>query len=73
LWFKNGKVVKEKAFKGGEFLMVTLNTDEGARLLGELGIGTNKSAIHWDMLCDMSQGEIAADGKLIYKNGHFVE
>lgn len=41
LWFENGKVVKEKASKGGEFLTSMLNTDQGARFLGELGIGTN--------------------------------
>ena len=107
LWFEDGKVVKEQAAKGLEFLTELLNTDEGARYLGELGIGTNygiqrftkhmlfdekmggtihlavgrgypetgsqnKSAIHWDMLCDMSDSEIAVDGVLLYKNGEFV-
>jgi len=107
LWFEDGKVVKEKASKGQEFLTETLNIDDGARILGELGIGTNydikrftkfmlfdekiggtvhiavgqgfpkcggrnESAIHWDMLCDMSQGEISVDGELFYKNGEFV-
>jgi len=107
LWFKDGKVVKEKAKKGQEFLTETLNTDAGSRILGELGIGTNygikrftknmlfdekiggtihiavgggfpecggknESAIHWDLLCDMSEGEIIVDGKLFYKNGKFV-
>jgi len=108
LWFKDGKVVKEKASKGQEFLTEILNSDNGARILGELGIGTNygikrftknmlfdekiggtihiaigdgfpecggknKSAIHWDMLCDMAEGEILVDGKLFYKNGKFVK
>jgi aminopeptidase len=108
LWFENGKVVKEKAGQGQDFLTEMLNTDEGARRLGELGIGTNygikrftknmlfdekmggtihlavghglsqsgginASAIHWDMLCDMSQGEILVDGKLFYQNGRFVK
>lgn len=41
LWFENGKVVKEKALKGQDLLTSLLNTDEGARILGELGIGTN--------------------------------
>jgi aminopeptidase len=41
LWFENGKVVKEKASKNQDLLTSTLNTDEGARFLGELGIGTN--------------------------------
>ena len=108
LWFENGKVVKEKAAQGQDFLREMLNADEGARRLGELGIGTNYgikrftknmlfdekiggtihlalghglsesggvnvSAIHWDMLCDMSQGEIFVDGELFYKNGRFVK
>ncbi len=33
----------------------------------------NKSAIHWDMICDMRQdSEILADGQPFYKNGQFV-
>ena len=43
LWFENGKVVKETAVKGQEFLTAQLNTDPGARYLGEWGIGTNYS------------------------------
>jgi aminopeptidase len=107
LWFEDGKVVKEKASKGETFLTEILNSDTGARILGELGIGTNYgikrftknmlfdekiggtihiavghgfpeiggtnvSSIHWDMLCDMSEGEIIVDGELFYKNGEFV-
>jgi aminopeptidase len=35
--------------------------------------GTNQSGIHWDMLCNMSDGgEIYADGELIYKDGKFI-
>jgi aminopeptidase len=41
LWFENGAVVKEKASKGQELLTQMLNTDPGARYLGEWGIGTN--------------------------------
>jgi aminopeptidase len=41
LWFEDGKVVKEQAQKGQDLLTTLLNTDEGARVLGELGIGTN--------------------------------
>lgn len=41
LWFENGKVIKEQASKGQELLTSLLNTDEGARFLGEWGIGTN--------------------------------
>ncbi|MGF7429690.1 aminopeptidase [Thermoanaerobacterium thermosaccharolyticum] len=36
--------------------------------------GKNRSAIHWDMLCDMRQGgEIYADGELFYKDGQFIK
>ena len=104
LWFEKGKVVKEKASKNQELLTSVLNTDAGARFLGEFGIGTNygiqrftknmlfdekiggtihlavgagypesgsknESGIHWDMLCDMNDAEIKADGDLFYKNG----
>lgn len=107
LWFEDGKIVKEKAAKGEDFLRNTLDTDSGARYLGELGIGTNyaiprftknilfdeklggtihlavglgfvqaggrnESAVHWDMLCDMSESEITADGETIYRDGKFV-
>jgi aminopeptidase len=41
LWFENGRVVKEKAAKNQELLTSLLNTDPGARVLGELGMGTN--------------------------------
>ena len=41
LWFENGKVVKEIASKGKEVLTASLDTDPGARFLGEWGIGTN--------------------------------
>ena len=33
----------------------------------------NKSAIHWDMICDMRKdSEILVDGELLYKDGKFV-
>jgi aminopeptidase len=33
----------------------------------------NKSAIHWDMICDLrTDSEILVDGELFYKNGKFV-
>ena len=41
LWFEDGKIVKESAKKGQDLLTELLNTDEGSRFLGELGIGTN--------------------------------
>jgi aminopeptidase len=107
LWFEAGQVVREQATKGQELLAELLSADEGARYLGEWGIGTNygiqrfsknmlfdekmggtihfavghgypdtgsqnKSAIHWDMLCDMSESEITVDGELFYKDGQFV-
>jgi len=34
--------------------------------------GLNRSAIHWDILKDMKQGEIYADRKLFYKDGKFL-
>jgi aminopeptidase len=41
LWFKAGKVVKEKAAKNQELLTKMLDMDHGSRYLGEWGIGTN--------------------------------
>lgn len=35
--------------------------------------GENESTIHWDMLCDMTDGgQIFADGELIYEDGKFL-
>jgi aminopeptidase len=35
--------------------------------------GTNISAVHWDMVCDLRQGgEIRVDGELLHKHGKFV-
>jgi len=35
--------------------------------------GRNKSALHWDLICDLRQGgTLAADGELIQANGRFV-
>jgi aminopeptidase len=41
LRFESGKVVDARAERGEEFLIGLLDTDLGARRLGELGIGTN--------------------------------
>ncbi|HEY8082729.1 MAG TPA: aminopeptidase [Solirubrobacterales bacterium] len=41
LRFDSGKVVDASAERGEEFLIKLLDTDDGARRLGELGIGTN--------------------------------
>ena len=41
LEFRAGRVVDARAERGHEYLLATLDTDPGARLLGEIGIGTN--------------------------------
>ncbi len=41
LWFEKGKIIKEKAVKNQDLLTAQLNSDKGARYLGEWGIGTN--------------------------------
>ncbi len=41
LQFKEGKVVEASAQKNEDFLLNNLNTDPGARYLGEFAIGTN--------------------------------
>ena len=107
LKFEKGKVVEASAEKNQDFLISILDTDGGARYLGEFAIGTNKrinrfiknilfdekiggtihmalgfgypetgsvnkSAIHWDMICDMRDGgQIFADGELFYESGEF--
>jgi aminopeptidase len=39
--FEEGRVVEASAEKGEEYLKAMLDADDGARYLGELGIGTN--------------------------------
>jgi aminopeptidase len=35
--------------------------------------GKNDSALHWDLICDLrEQGEVYADGELVWRNGAFV-
>jgi aminopeptidase len=99
LEFRAGRVVAARADRGDEVLQAMLATDDGARVLGELGIGTNvgvdraigsilvdekmggtvhlalgrsypetggtnESAIHWDMICDLRDGgRLTADGE----------
>jgi len=49
----------------------TIHLALGASFI-EIG-GQNRSALHWDMVCDMRQGgEAYADGELIYKDGRFI-
>jgi aminopeptidase len=47
LWFEDGKVVKASADKNEDFLLQTLDTDEGSRYVGEFAIGTNKGITHF--------------------------
>jgi len=36
--------------------------------------GTNKSALHWDMICDLKDGgELYGDGEVFYKDGKFMK
>jgi aminopeptidase len=58
LWFEQGKVVKATADKNEEYLLKTLDTDEGARRVGEFAIGTNESITHFtrEMLFDEKIG-----------------
>lgn len=108
LSFHNGLVVESKAEEGAEFLEGMLGVDEGAKRLGELGIGmnrgidkftrnilfdekmgdtihlavgrayeetggTNKSAIHIDMIKSMKEGgTIYFDDEPIYEKGKFA-
>jgi aminopeptidase len=108
LRFEHGRVVEAEAEKNQDYLSAMLDTDDGARRVGEFGIGTNtqiktftkvmlfdekiggtihlalgasfpetggvnKSAIHWDLLCDMREGgNITIDGKRVYESGRFV-
>lgn len=108
LEFEGGRVAEATAEHNEVFLLEMLETDEGARFLGEVAFGTNyniqrfmretlfdekiggtmhialgrsypetggknKSAIHWDMVCDLREdGEVYVDGELFQKNGRFV-
>jgi aminopeptidase len=55
--FEGGKVTDATAERGEEFLIEMLDTDEGARRLGELGIGTNYGITE-------GTGEILLDEKI---------
>lgn len=108
LEFRDGEVVAASAEQGEEYLRRTIATDEGARRVGEIGIGTNfgidrptgtilydekiggtmhialgrsyeeaggknRSAIHWDLICDLRAGGlITADGAPLQQDGRFV-
>ena len=108
LEFREGRVVQARAERGEAYLKATLATDDGASLLGEIGIGTNfgidrpvgailfdekiggtvhlavgrsypetggtnESAVHWDMICDLRRGgTLYADGEPIQRDGRFL-
>lgn len=57
LTLKNGKIIDARAEKGEKFLNDMLDTDEGARFVGEIAVGTN------DMIKDVT-GNILFDEKI---------
>ena len=108
LELRDGEVVAARAERGQEYLERALATDDGARRLGEVGIGTNfgidrpvrailfdekiggtvhvalgrsypetggtnMSALHWDLICDLrAGGRLTADGTVIQEDGRFT-
>ena len=108
LELREGVVVSARADRGDDVLQAMLATDDGARRLGEIGIGTNfgidrpsgmtlfdekiggtvhlalgrsypetggtnESAIHWDLICDLrAGGRLTADGAPILVDGRLV-
>jgi len=58
LVFKDGKVVEAKASKGQNLLLQLLETDEGARYVGEIAVGTNHNITQFtkNMLFDEKIG-----------------
>jgi aminopeptidase len=59
LRFEDGEVVEHSAAKNEEVLTAVLNTDEGAKRLGELGIGMNRDIdqFTYNMLFDEKMGD----------------
>ena len=57
LTFRDGEVVAARAERGHDYLVSALATDEGARRLGELGVGTNSGI-------DRATGHILLDEKI---------
>ena len=106
--FEDGKIVDARADQNEEYLIKTLDTDPGARVLGEIGIGTNygidaftgeilldekiggtvhlavgasypesggtnESAVHWDMVCDLRKGgRVTVDGDTLMEDGKLL-
>jgi aminopeptidase len=58
LAFRNGKVVRAKAEKGEDFLKEIIKTDEGAKRIGEVAVGTNSGIDKFtkNMLFDEKMG-----------------
>jgi aminopeptidase len=109
LELREGRVTAARADRGDAVLQAQLQADEGARRIGELGIGTNfgidrpvgvilldekmggtvhlalgrsypetggtnESAVHWDMICDLRRGgRLSAHGEAIVENGAIAE
>jgi aminopeptidase len=59
LQFEDGAVVDHSAAKNEDLLTAVLNTDEGSRRLGELGIGMNRDIdqFTYNMLFDEKMGD----------------
>jgi aminopeptidase len=59
LIFEDGEVVEHAAAKNGDVLTGVLETDDGARRLGELGIGMNRAIdrFTYNMLFDEKMGD----------------
>jgi aminopeptidase len=108
LRFIDGVVVEASAARNEEYLLSMLDSDEGARRLGEFAFGTNfditrftksilldekiggtihmalgagypdtgsvnRSAIHWDLICDLrQQGRVTVDGVPFLEGGRFL-
>ncbi len=108
LRFDAGKVVEASAAENEPYLIQQLDTDPGARFLGEFAAGTNfgitrftknilfdekiggtvhmavgagypdtgstnRSAVHWDMICDLRDGgRVDVDGQAFMRDGQFV-
>jgi aminopeptidase len=108
LRFSGGIVTDASADKNEDFLIATLDTDPGARRLGEFAFGTNdrltrwtknilldekiggtvhmalgagypetgstnRSAIHWDLICDTrAGGAVTVDGSLVLSHGEYL-
>jgi aminopeptidase len=108
LVFRDGVVVEASAERGEAYLRQALDTDDGSRRLGEIGIGTNYgidrptgtilfdekiggtvhlalgrsypetggtniSALHWDLVCDLrGGGRLTADSEVVQEGGRFA-